>query len=260
MEIILKELPRKYKKVKMDRVYDKLVRNKIDFFVRRGSECNELIYDKEHRVYSSGNKNFPNDKIFLFNIVQQDCKKFLAKYSFVELPPKVNVSEYNYDYEHGEGVITGTDLDHAFWRIAYVKGYISKKTYDYGLDDRAKALRLATLSVLGREKSYEKFVEGEFVELVILKQKDEKLQSIYKDIRYSCYYMMYELATMLGNDFDCWRTDCIYYRDTLENRKIVHDYFEEREMMFKQLVYNSMDAFSIAETETEITEENNSKE
>lgn len=247
MEIILKDLPRKFKKVKMDRVYDKLVKNNIDFYVRRGSECNELIYEKRHQVYSSGAKNFPNDLVFLFNNVQQDCKKFLAKYPFVDLPPKVNVSEYNWKYEHENGTITGTDLNHAFWRIAYVKGYISKRTYEFGLNDKAKALRLATLSVLGREKKYDKFIGGKFIESVVLKEKNESLQNIYKDIRYSCYYMMYELSQMLGNDFDCWRTDCIYYRDTPKNRKIVQDYFEEREMLFKQLVYSSMDVFNLTE-------------
>jgi hypothetical protein len=41
---------------------------------------------------------------------------------------------------------------------------------------------------------------------------------------------------MLKDDFESWKTDCIYYRDTPENRKIVHNYFEEREMLFKQLV------------------------
>ena len=36
--------------------------------------------------------------------------------------------------------------------------------------------------------------------------------------------------------FESWKTDCIYYRDTPENRQIVHNYFEEREMLFKQLI------------------------
>lgn len=243
MEIILKELPRTYKKVKVDRVLDNLVKNEVDFYLRKGTECNELIYENEHRVYTSGNKNFPSRLVFLFNLVQQDCKKFLANNPDYELPPKVNVSEFNYDYDHEKGVLTGTDLDHAFWRIAYVKGYISKKTYEYGLDESAKALRLATLSVLGREKSYDKYVGGVFKESVILKHKDEKLQKIYKDIRYSCYYMMYELSVKLGEDFDSWKTDCIYYRDTPANRAIVQGYFEEREMLFKQLVYNAIETF-----------------
>lgn len=240
----LKELPRKYKKINMDRTFTKLVNCKVDFYVRRGSECNELIYDKQHRIFANQVRNFPNEMIYLFNTVQIDVKKFLKNNPFIQLPPKVNVQEYNYDYDENIGVITGTDLDHAFWRIAYTKGYISNKTYNRGLSEKAKALRLATLSVLGREKKYDYHVGGVFRKTVILKKRDPQLQNVFKDIRFSCYYMMYELSKMLGDDFESWKTDCIYYRDTPENRTMVHEYFEAREMLFKQLVYNTMDDFS----------------
>ena len=203
-----------------------------------GSECNELLFDGRHRVYRTENNNFPRKFIFLFNSVQRDARKFLLKNPIIDVSPKVDVTKYNYQYDHSEGIITGTDLDHAFWRIAYIKNYISKRTYNFGLNNEAKALRLATLSVLGREKVFDKYVNGELVERVVVKKLDPHLQSVYKDIRFSCYYMMYELSLLLGDDFDCWRTDCIYYRDTIANRKIVHDYFDEREMLYKQLIYN----------------------
>lgn len=99
-----------------------------------------------------------------------------------------------------------------------------------------KAIRLASLSVLGRGKKFDKYIEGEFAETLVVKKPDSTLQKVYVDIRYSCYYMMYELSQLLKNDFESWKTDCIYYRDTPENRKIVHNYFEEREMLFKQLI------------------------
>ena len=243
IEFEIKELPKRYKRLNVERTVNRLIKGKGDFYIRRGSECNELIYDNQHRVFSTEKRNFPNDMIFLFYSVQQNCKKFLDQYPFIILPKKVPVSEFNYTYDDSHGVITGTDLDHAFWRIAYVKGYIEEKTYLRGLDDRAKALRLATLAVLGREKKYDKYIGGEYVETVVGKVKDQQLQIVYKDIRYSCYYMMYELSQMLGDDFECWKTDCIYYRDTPKNREIVHNYFNERKMLHKQLVFNSMDSF-----------------
>jgi hypothetical protein len=174
--------------------------------------------------------------IFLFSLVQQDVKKFVKDMDYIELPPKVNVTEYNYDYDHTLGKLTGTDLNHAFWRIAYLKGYISHKTYEHGLVEKAKALRLATLSVLGREKKYDKYQNGTKTEEVVIRPKNEMLQLVYKDIRYSCYYTMYELSKLLGDDFDCWKTDCIYYRDSPENRKIIHDFLDERNILYKQLV------------------------
>ena len=47
---------------------------------------------------------------------------------------------------------------------------------------------------------------------------------------------MYECSVLLGDDFDCWKTDCIYYRDTPENVEKVTAYFTSKDMLFKQLV------------------------
>jgi hypothetical protein len=50
--------------------------------------------------------------------------------------------------------------------------------------------------------------------------------------------MMGELAMLLGNDFEAYRTDCIYYRDTPANRTKVYEYLNERGFEYKQLVYD----------------------
>lgn len=241
MDFDFENVKRNYKRVPMTNMYSNLVEGKGDFLIRRGSECNELIFDGLHNVYATESKNFPSNKIFLFNLVTRDVKKFLKTNPFVELPPKKEVTHYSYTYDLEDGKLTGTDLNHAYWRIAYAKGYISKRTYTYGLDDTAKPLRLATLSVLGREKVFEKWEKGEYVEDVVKKPKDEKLRMVYADIRYSCFYMMFELSKILGKDFFCWKTDCIYYRDTEKNKAIVQGYFNEREMLWKQLVYDEKD-------------------
>lgn len=237
MEIQEEEkLQHTYSKVRVDRFYDKLVKGKGSFFIRMGSECNEVIFDNTHIVFATESKSFPAKMIFLFRMVQVDVKKFLHLNPFIKLPPKVSTAEYNFNYEHDRGKLTGTDLDHAFWRIAYVKGYIRKETYEKGLNPLAKAVRLASLSVLGAERKFDQYVDGVKVNTIVRRKKDEQLQRVYVDIRYSCYYMMYELSKLLGDDFDSWKTDCIYYRDTPENRKLVHDFFNERGMLYKQLI------------------------
>jgi hypothetical protein len=230
------KLKRIYSKTKVDRFYQKLVIGKGNFLIRFGSECNELIFDKVHNVFTTANKNFDNKLLCLFNMVQNDVNKFLSIHPYIDIPPKVNTAEFNYKYDDEIGTLTATDLDHAFWRIAYVKGHITKKTYTKGLPTSGKAIRLASLAVLGRGKKFDRYVDGVFFEKIVVKKSDDTLQKVYVDIRYSCYYMMYELSQILKDDFESWKTDCIYYRDTLENRTIVHNYFEEREMMFKQLI------------------------
>ena len=49
--------------------------------------------------------------------------------------------------------------------------------------------------------------------------------------------MMNNVAAKLGPDFDCWKTDCIYFHDSEKNRKLVTDYFDKKEMPYKILDY-----------------------
>lgn len=227
---------RSYSTGRIENFLDKLIRGKGSFVLRKGTEVNELIFDNKLTIFSCGRKNFPPDMIYMFKVVRDDVKRYLKQNPIVSLPPIVEVSKYNYNYDHDKGKVTGTDLNHAFWRIAFIKGYISEKTYERGLVDKAKALRLATLSTLGTERVYDIYKDGVLVEQKIKRAKDEVLLNVYKDIRFSCYYMMHELSVMLGNDFDCYKTDCIYYRDTPENRAKVHKYFDSKQMFYKQLV------------------------
>ena len=46
---------------------------------------------------------------------------------------------------------------------------------------------------------------------------------------------MTQVQKRLGKDFLCDKTDCIYYIDTKENRKIVTDFFKEKDLLMKQL-------------------------
>jgi hypothetical protein len=44
------------------------------------------------------------------------------------------------------------------------------------------------------------------------------------------------LAEMLADDFICYKTDCIYYKDTPKNRDLVQIYLDSVNMEWKQLI------------------------
>jgi hypothetical protein len=177
-------------------------------------------------------------------MVNDDVKKFIDNNPFIDLPPQKKTQEFNLEYDIDKGNLTGTDLDHAYWRIAYVKGYISKNTYEHGVkDDKSKTIRLATLGVLGTQQKFDRYENGEYVETFVHRKEIKPMKQVYKDIRLTCFYMMYELSMQLGDDFESWNTDCIYYRDSVENRKLVHDFFDMHNMLYKQLTNNTMDYF-----------------
>lgn len=212
-----------------------LVKNKANFDLRKSSECTEVILDDLHIVFAP-QTNFPKKKIYLFNTVKMQVLKWL-KNNDIDMPENVNSIEYNYDYDIEDGVLAGTDINHAYWRIAYIKGLINEKTYIQGLDSDCKALRLATLSVLGREKRFDKYKNGQLEKSFISQKENVELKNVFKFIRLSCFNYMKEASNFLGNDFYSWKTDCIYYRDNEANVEKIQSYFDEKNLTYKQLGY-----------------------
>lgn len=233
----------KYKFTSIDRDLKKLKDSKEDYFIRRGAEIIELIYGGVHYIYNNKSGNFPSKSIFLFGLVNKDARKFIAQNPFINIPPYPETKQYNLSYDDSYGKLIGTDLNHAYWRLAYVKGYISKSTYNHGLKDECKKIRNASIAILGRTKSFEKFEKGEKIVDVETQKEDRLLKMIFTDIRHSCFAIMSNLALMLGDDFDSYKTDCIYYRDTPANRKMVEDLLDEYNLVYKHLVFNAMDSF-----------------
>ena len=229
-------LARKYvKSGSVDNYIKDLVSKKLSFSLRKASECTEIIMDDKHIVFAS-QSNFPKKKIYLFNNVKQQVTKWVKENS-VYLPEDINSIKYNYDYDTDDGTMCGTDLNHAYWRIAYLYGMINEKTYISGLDTECKALRLATLSVLGREKKFDNYEKGQIKESYVYQKENVDLKNVFKFIRLTCFTFMKEASELLGDDFFAWKTDCIYYRENLKNIKLVQDYFDQYNLTYKQLGY-----------------------
>jgi hypothetical protein len=223
------------KKSNSSNYVDKLLKNKANFNLRKSSECTEVILDDTHIVFAP-QTNFPKKKVYLFNTVKMQVLKWLKNNDLV-LPEIINSIEYNYDYDIEDGILAGTDINHAYWRIAYIKGFINEKTYIAGLDSDCKALRLATLSVLGREKKFDKYKNGQLTNTYISQKENLDLKNVFKFIRLSCFQYMKKASLLLGDDFYSWKTDCIYYRDTEENVNLVQNLFDDNNLTYKQLGY-----------------------
>lgn len=195
------------------------------FKVRKSPNIIEIITSTGQKLYHHRNERF-KEGLYLFNMVKKDVERFLDENGLIEpyyeLP--VNFSNTTYDYSNN---IIGMDINNAYWSVAHLKGYISKKTYDKGLEqkDGMKSIRLSCLSTLGKSRMYSVYENGEYVGEEEVND-DEDLRTIYDDIRYSTYGVMNEIAEELGDDFCCWKTDCIFFTDTEENRQIARDIIE----------------------------------
>lgn len=222
-------------------VMNSIVRTNSSAYIRYGNFSHEIIDGRMQYV-------FPPDKsqsdikqikkgLYLFGMVRKNAKDWLKKNPNFKVPQRNPVNQYNKDYDGIEEKIAGTDLNNAYWTIAYNMGIISKHTYSKGLEDEKgfKQLRLASLSTLGAGKTYMVLENGELTNETVRIGHDENLANVYRLIRYTCYQYMNQLKRKLGKDFVAYRTDCIYYRNKPENREMVKDFLIKKKIEFKQL-------------------------
>lgn len=205
-------------------------------YYRKGNFSTELVWDKKSYMFPSDNnvKSYTRG-MFLFGMVRKDAKAFIKSGKTIKVPKKYPTNEYNDNFDKFGFKMGGTDLNHAYWRIAFNLGIISKSTYQKGLDDDFKVVRLSALSTMGKGKDYFVIKDGKVTNEVVKIGYDEDMDNLYKAIRYTCFKYMQILKKMLKDDFICYRTDCIYYVDTPENRKMVREYLKEQNMSMKQL-------------------------
>jgi len=202
-----------------------------NFKVRESVNYCEIITSTNDKIYHNKNDKFGGG-LYLFKMVNNDVNKYLEEYGEVEpydeLP--VNFSNRDYDYEKK---IVGIDINNAYWSVAHLKGYISDKTYKKGIaKDDLKQIRLSTLSSLGKVRVYKVFTNGVYSHDEAL-NGNSRLQNVYLDIRYSTYGVMLEIARELKDDFCCWKTDCIFFHDTENNRTIATEIIESYGLEWK---------------------------
>ena len=222
-----------------DFIFKRMVEEKANGYVKRGTFTNEIVWGNKSYIFPCMDKKRQmafKKGMFLFGMVRKDVKAYL-QINKVKLPIKYGQIEYNKELnEELFGKITATDLNHAYWRIAHNLGVISEKTYNKGLNDDFKAVRLAALSTMGANKKYQKMKNGKLLDEYKIVYGDDALKDVYKLIRLTCYKYMNQVKKLLGKDFLCYKTDCIYYIDTQYNRKLVTKFFMEKDLYVKQLV------------------------
>jgi hypothetical protein len=220
-------------------IFKRMVEEKANGLIKKGTFTNEIVWGNNSYIFPCMDKKRQasfKKGMFLFGMVRKDVKEYL-KTNTIKLPTKYAQIEYNKELnEELFGKITATDLNHAYWRIAYNLGIITDKTYTKGLNDDFKAVRLASLSTMGANKKYQKIKNGKLLDEYKVIYGDDTLKDVYKLIRLTCYKYMNQVKKKLGHDFLCYKTDCIYYIDTQYNRKIVKDFFKEKDLYMKQLV------------------------
>lgn len=227
----VKILPKSQEQIMLDMI----AQGKQYALYKMGNFSNQLVWNNTTYIFNSDRKrSIFKEGLFIFSMVKRDVLKFLQRKKDIENKKKYPTNVIVDEAAEDNRKITATDLNHAYWRIAYNLGYISKNTYMKGLTIPNKALRLAALSTLGRDKDYRVIRNGKLTKETKTVKGDKQLQVIYNNIRNTCFYHMNEAARILGGDFIAYKTDCIYYFDNPANRTKVQSYFKKVNINFKQ--------------------------
>lgn len=221
-------LRQQQKKIIFNRLKSK---NGIAYY-REGHFSDEIIWQGRKFI-------FPQKRItqgmWIFRSVIADVREFIANKK-IRAKEKLPVNMWNPELKRFRGNITATDVDHAYWRIAYMLGYIKERTYLKGLQLKDKSLRLASLANLSSAKEYRIIQDGYITNKTVVLKYDPILQKVYNNIRYTCFEIMQHMANLLGKDFICYKTDCIYYKDTEANRLKIQSYLDEIGLEWKQMI------------------------
>lgn len=209
-----------------------------EFFYSQNEKMTYLNYENESFSYSSSNELSAG--LFLFNSVKKCFDKwidlnqnpvFTGQHTPTFRPP-LNRAYKGEKYSY--------DINHAYWRIAFINGYINEKTYNYGLvlrekDEALKQLYCMTLSVRGQGKVLDGYIGLKSTGNTKIIGGDDRHKDIYADIRYKTYEIMDKIAHKLGDDFIEYNVDCVTFKNK-KNCEIVERMLTEENVMFKKVI------------------------
>lgn len=206
----------------------------LPFLYRKGSDNNgEIVnfYGQKTSYITGISKHLG---VFLFNGVKREFQKFLDDgHEIISFPARNPSRKVNQLFVSKKKLVE-TDITHAYWRIAFVNGFISEKLYQQGCNEKYKLARNMALSTCGTEKRYNVVRKGVVTDkTVVLREESKELRDIYTYIRLECFRIMFDLSIALKGEWKEYNTDGIKYLDTEKNRKIVERLLKREKMLFR---------------------------
>jgi len=214
---------------KFDDYFNAYDKSKSEFTVVSYGTTKKIIYGSKTLVFS-GIKGEKRPKgMHLIGYVKRDLDKLIEKTFNQETgkhevlrkdliphiperkPYLTNLSKRNIDW-YGTGVeALAIDINHCYWRTAYLLKYITEETYLKGLEhDEYKDGRLIAIGTLGKILSVKKYKDGDKIAEYI----DEREYLIYGGFFWSIikkiHNLMNDLKVQLKEDYLMFLTDCIF--------------------------------------------------
>lgn len=205
-------------------VYEK---TKSSFTVVSYGSTKKIIYGKNTFLFTGIKGEKKPQGMHLIGMVKRDINNLISssyneekdEYEIWDNIPKIpnkkpHLTQINYKNCQWYG--TGTqmlaiDINHCYWRTAFMLGYIKEETYLKGIEkDEYKKGRLIAIGTLGKMLTVKKYENGVKIKEYIDDRDYLKYGRFFWHIISKIYELIQELKIVLGEDFLMFLTDCIF--------------------------------------------------
>ncbi len=167
-----------------------------------GGKAVAVSNDKKNKVKRK--KLLDREIVNLIANVSKSVNNFIVKSNFeVEPEQQMHPSTWtNNDlyYQMPKGTeFIYIDISHCFWRIAYLKKYISKRMYQSVLEKpHLKTYRNMALACIVSDSWREYIIRGD--KRFTIYEDRTIHRTVYDNIRFTCYNLMGDISDMIGRD------------------------------------------------------------
>lgn len=206
------------------------------FQVVKSKSFATAVYDKQKNYGCSYRSKLSKEefaKLWVFSATKKSLQNWIKRNGGVaSLPLRYATNQKDRDkikkLPQGYSFLA-TDLKHAYWRVAYINGYISEYLYQKCNREEFKLERnkaLACVSSMDKVITYEKGVKVK-EELI----GNDELRRMYSHIRNCTYKIMNDCKEAIGDGFIMYKTDCIFYDK--KYKKKVEEIMTKNNLLFE---------------------------
>ncbi|MCF8360730.1 MAG: hypothetical protein K9H26_18390 [Prolixibacteraceae bacterium] len=232
-------------------VYKKNLVNKgSDFQIFEKSAQKSIIVNGKHIVTTqTKDKKLQayfklGKKSSLINTIHKNVYKKTSEKGFAmqdikpEYPPENRNRKAFAEIETDQKLVY-IDINHAYWRVAFILGYIDKSLYEkYAYDQEYKLARNIGLSTMVSQKKKHYYFNGKYARTIVC--ENSMYEKMYKNIRYTTYNIIGELAELIGDGCLAYKVDGLLILNDNELIKFCKEYLKGKNVTFEIKRYKKL--------------------
>lgn len=205
---------------KFNQYLNAYIQSKSSFTIVSYGATKKIVYGNNSFIFSGVKGEKKPQGMHLISLVKKDIDSLVSgNPEILNTVPKIpskkpHLTHINYKNcrWYGTGVeILSIDVNHCYWRTAYLLGYIKEETYLKGIEkDEYKEGRLIAIGTLGKILTVRKYENGLQVKEYIDDTDYLLYGRFFWHIISKIYIMLQELISELKEDFLMFLTDCIF--------------------------------------------------